>query len=69
MDRNTFDKRSLAQLTMNEFSDRGSGGIELFPNALPKASIAGITLFLCTACVWINPFSTYFLWLVFLCQD
>ncbi|KAK7104581.1 tetratricopeptide repeat protein 7B-like [Littorina saxatilis] len=27
VDRNTFDKRSLAQLTMNEFSDRGSGSI------------------------------------------
>ncbi|KAL8622969.1 hypothetical protein ACOMHN_027090 [Nucella lapillus] len=27
VDRNTFDKRSLAQLTMNEFSDRGSGSV------------------------------------------
>ncbi|ESO87594.1 hypothetical protein LOTGIDRAFT_127587 [Lottia gigantea] len=27
MDRNTFDKRSLAQLTINEFSERGSGSI------------------------------------------
>ncbi|XP_076463678.1 tetratricopeptide repeat protein 7B-like [Babylonia areolata] len=27
MDRNAFDKRSLAQLTMNEFSDRGSGSV------------------------------------------
>jgi hypothetical protein len=27
VDRNTFDRRSLAQLTMNEFSDRGSGSV------------------------------------------
>ena len=27
VDRNTFDRRSLAQFTMTEFSDRGSGSI------------------------------------------